>query len=114
MMKKILVNSEIGRLKKVLLHEPGLELENLVPNNLQELLFDDIPWLPLAKKEHQAFANTFRESGVEVVYLVDLISEALNSSLDIKNQFIDEYIIEAGIHSETIANMILIIILPIV
>ena len=48
------IYSEIGKLKKVLLHEPGDELNNLTPNSLEELLFDDIPWLPLAKKEHQA------------------------------------------------------------
>ena len=61
-MDNIRVNSEIGKLKKVLVHEPGKELENLVPNSLQELLFDDIPWLPLAKKEHQAFVDTYRRA----------------------------------------------------
>ena len=54
-MKKIHVTSEIGKLKTVLLHEPGEELHNLTPKHLDDLLFDDIPWLPLAKKEHQRF-----------------------------------------------------------
>ena len=53
MMGKINVYSEIGKLKTVLLHEPGEELHNLTPKHLDDLLFDDIPWLPLAKKEHQ-------------------------------------------------------------
>ena len=68
-MSNVKVNSEIGRLKVVLLHEPGAELHNLTPKKLDDLLFDDIPWLPLAKKEHQAFAKTFEDAGVKVVYL---------------------------------------------
>ena len=104
-MKKIQVNSEIGRLKTVLLHEPGEELHNLTPNRLDDLLFDDIPWLPLAKKEHQVFAKTFTDAGVKVVYLVDLMVEVLNLSDDIRNQFIDQYIKEANIHSNTLREV---------
>ena len=81
-MSQIKVNSEIGKLKVVLLHEPGEELHNLTPKKLDDLLFDDIPWLPLAKKEHQAFAKTFIDAGVKVVYLVDLMKEVLDLSND--------------------------------
>ena len=102
---KIKVNSEIGRLKTVLLHEPGEELHNLTPKQLDDLLFDDIPWLPLAKKEHQAFAKTFTDAGVKVVYLVDLMVEVLNLSNDIRNNFIDQYIKEANIHSNTLREV---------
>ena len=105
-MDNIRVNSEIGKLKKVLVHEPGKELENLVPNSLQELLFDDIPWLPLAKKEHQAFVDTFKKAGVEVVYLLDLVTEALNQDEKIKEEFIDEFIKESGIYGEKISNIV--------
>ena len=49
---KIKVNSEIGKLKKVLLHRPGNELLNLTPECLERLLFDDIPYLEIAQKEH--------------------------------------------------------------
>ena len=104
-MKKINVNSEIGRLKVVLLHEPGDELHNLTPKKLDDLLFDDIPWLPLAKKEHQAFANTFRQAGVEVVYLTDLMSDVLNLSNEIKEQFINQFIKEANIRSNTLREI---------
>ena len=104
-MSQIKVNSEIGRLKVVLLHEPGEELHNLTPSKLDDLLFDDIPWLPLAKKEHQAFAKTFTDAGVKVVYLVDLMVEVLNLSNDIRNQFIDQYIKEANIHSNTLREV---------
>ncbi len=61
--------SEIGRLKKVLLHRPGGELENLMPEYLERLLFDDIPYLKEAQREHDAFADCLRQQGVEVVYL---------------------------------------------
>ncbi len=101
-MNKLMVNSEIGKLKKVLLHEPGAEIDNLTPRYLDDLLFDDIPWLPLAKKEHQAFAKTFADAGVEVLYLEDLVSEALDSSKQAKKEFIDEFILEADIKSETL------------
>ena len=104
-MSQIKVNSEIGRLKVVLLHEPGEELHNLTPSKLDDLLFDDIPWLPLAKKEHQAFAKTFTDAGVKVVYLVDLMCDVLDLSKEIKNQFIEQFIKEANIHSNTLREI---------
>ena len=104
-MSQIKVNSEIGRLKVVLLHEPGEEIHNLTPSKLDDLLFDDIPWLPLAKKEHQAFAKTFTDAGVKVVYLVDLMSEVLDLSDDIKKEFINQFVKEADIHSNTLREI---------
>ena len=104
-MKNVQVNSEIGRLKVVLLHEPGDELHNLTPKKLDDLLFDDIPWLPLAKKEHQAFAKTFIDAGVKVVYLTDLMTEVLDSSNEIKNEFVEQFIKEAHIRSNTLREV---------
>ena len=104
-MNPIKVNSEIGRLKVVLLHEPGEELHNLTPKKLDDLLFDDIPWLPLAKKEHKAFAQTFIDAGVKVVYLVDLMTEVLDLSNDIRNAFIEQFVKEADIHSTTLKEV---------
>ena len=66
------VTSEIGKLKSVLLHRPGKELENLVPDYLERLLFDDIPYLKIAQEEHDYFANILRESGTEVLYVEDV------------------------------------------
>ena len=57
------ITSEIGRLKTVLLHRPGEELENLTPDYLTNLLFDDIPYLQVAQKEHDAFAQVLRDHG---------------------------------------------------
>ncbi len=91
------VTSEIGRLKKVLVHRPGEELLNLTPKWLKQLLFDDIPWLDLAQKEHDAFADIFRKAGVDVIYLVDLVSETLKTDPSVKQAFIDDFIAEASI-----------------
>ncbi len=92
----IRVYSEIGKLKKVLLHRPGKELENLMPEYLERLLFDDIPYLKIAQEEHDAFADIFKQRGIEVLYLEDLVADSLCNE-EIKNQFINEYIEEAGI-----------------
>ena len=61
------VKSEIKPLKKVLLHRPGKELLNLTPNTLEELLFDDIPFLKVAQEEHDAFAQALRDNGVDLL-----------------------------------------------
>ncbi len=104
-MSKIHVNNEIGKLKTVLLHEPGEELHNLTPKHLDDLLFDDIPWLPLAKKEHRKFAETFIKNGVKVVYLVDLVVESLETSNDVKRDFISQFVKEANINSSTLSEV---------
>jgi arginine deiminase len=95
-MKPINVTSEIGRLKKVLLHRPGQELENLMPEYLERLLFDDIPYLKIAQEEHDEFAGILRNNGVEVVYLEDLATESILDST-IKEAFVEEYLEEANI-----------------
>lgn len=95
----IQVTSEIKPLKKVLLHRPGKELLNLTPDTLERLLFDDIPYLPMAQKEHDEFASILRANGVEVVYLEDLMSEVLSISQEIKEKFIRQFMHEAGIRT---------------
>lgn len=96
------VTSEIGRLKTVLLHRPGEEIENLTPSLLERFLFDDIPYLKLAQEEHDAFAQVLRDAGVEVLYLVDLAAEAMGTSQEVKDAFIDEFIKEDNIQSESL------------
>lgn len=100
------VTSEIGKLKKVLLHRPGNELLNLTPDTLSRLLFDDIPYLPDAQKEHDAFAQVLRENGVEVVYLEDLVTEVLDLDYIIKAKFIKQFIDEAGINTIKYQNLV--------
>jgi len=101
------VKSEIGKLKKVLIHRPGGEIENLTPKWLDQLLFDDIPWLDLAIKEHDYFAQVYRDHGVEVLYLSDLVSEALDSNQAIKDNFIKQFIKEANVTSETLTLILI-------
>jgi len=71
------VDSEVGRLRTVLLHRPGPELKRLTPRNNDKLLFDGIPWVGRAQDEHDAFADALRDHGVEVLYLADLLATAL-------------------------------------
>ncbi|MDK3695169.1 arginine deiminase [Staphylococcus pseudintermedius] len=90
----IQVNSEIGTLKTVLLRRPGKELENLVPDHLSGLLFDDIPYLKVAQEEHDKFAQVLRDEGVEVVYLEQLAAEAIADKA-VREQFIDDILAES-------------------
>lgn len=85
------ITSEIGKLKTVLLHRPGEELLNLTPDYLAELLFDDIPYLERAQEEHDQFADALRSRGVEVVYLDQLVTEALSTD-ELREKFVDEMI----------------------
>jgi len=79
------------------LHRPGRELLNLTPNTLEELLFDDIPYLKVAEEEHDAFSQVLRDNGVEVVYLEDLMAQVLDINPDIRERFLRQFIQEAGI-----------------
>lgn len=105
-MSKINVTSEIKPLKKVLLHRPGKELLNLTPDTLGELLFDDIPHLPAAQKEHDEFVHLLRENGVEVVFLEDLMAEVLDTDEKIREKFIRQFIYEAGIRTPKYKNLV--------
>lgn len=71
------IHSEIGTLKRVLLHRPGKELERIVPDSLKELLFEDIPWLKRMQEEHDEFAGILKNRGVEVLYVEDLLKDVL-------------------------------------
>src|SRR5690349_23703989 len=71
------VDTEVGRLRTVLLHRPGAELKRLTPRNSADLLFDGIPWVERAQEEHDAFADALRRRDVEVLYVRDLLVETL-------------------------------------
>ena len=105
-MKNSIANfSEIKPLKKVLMHRPGDEFLNLTPNTLERLLFDDIPYLKIAQQEHDAYANALRAEGVEVVYLVDLVAEALeNGGRTVRKKFLEQFIAEAGVTSPKVVK----------
>ena len=105
-MSGVNVKSEIKPLKKVLLHRPGKELLNLTPNTLEELLFDDIPFLKVAQEEHDAFAQALRDNGVEVFYLEDLMAEVLEANPELREQFLKQWIEEAGIRTDRYQKII--------
>lgn len=92
----IQVFSEIGQLRSVLLKRPGREVENLTPATMSRLLFDDIPYLPGAQKEHDAFATLLRQHQVNVLYLEALVAEAIETA-SVRVVFLDELLAESGI-----------------
>lgn len=91
MKKSMQVWSEVGQLKKVLLHRPGLELTNLTPRYLEDLLFDEIPWLAKAQVEHDGFARTLVENGVEVFYVDSLLKEIVDIP-EVKSELIKRHL----------------------
>lgn len=103
---KLHVYSEIGELKKVLLHRPSNEIENLTPEMMEKLLFDDIPFLEVAQKEHDFFADVLRKEGVEVYYLAKLAAEAIEQE-QIKLKFLSEFLDEANVYDEKIRDSVL-------
>lgn len=98
------VTNEIGKLKKVMLHRPGEELEHLVPEELERLLFDDIPYLKEARQEHDTFARVLRENGAEVVYLEDLMAETLQQNPELKDNLIRDVIRDGGAVAHSMAK----------
>lgn len=98
-MATINVTSEIGKLKTVMLHRPGDELLLLTPNTLEELLFDDIPYLKNAQAEHDEFAGILRGEGVQVLYLADLAAEALATSPEVRENFLRDFVQESNVQS---------------
>ena len=72
------VHSEVGRLRRVMVHRPGLEHSRLTPSNAEELLFDDVIWVARAKAEHDMFVEAMRDRGVEVFHVEQLLTEALD------------------------------------
>ncbi len=100
------VYSEVAPLKSVLLYRPGKELENLTPSVLKRLLFDEIPYLKVAQEEHDAFAEALRSEGVEVLYLDDMVAEALEENPEVIDHFIKEFIDEANIKSKQVRKAI--------
>ncbi|MFO8069891.1 MAG: arginine deiminase [Alkalibacterium sp.] len=103
--KPIHVFSEIGELQTVLLKRPGKEIENLTPDIMERLLFDDIPHLRVIQKEHDKFADALRDNGVEVLYLEKLSAEAIDAS-DTKESFVETMLNESDISSKNVYRVL--------
>ena len=83
------VHSEVGKLRKVMVHRPDLSLQRLTPTNHDELLFDDVLWVERAQYEHDQFVARMRERGVEVFLLSELLAEALAASDEARARLIE-------------------------
>jgi len=100
------VDSEVGTLRRVLLHRPGLELQRLTPANKDELLFDDVLWVKRARQEHDAFADALTERGVEVLLLHDLLTDVLadaEARADVVQRSLASVGLRPGLRAETAA-----------
>ncbi len=102
----IKVNSEIGKLKKVLVHRPGKEVERLYPEVFERLLFDGIMYTENAQKEHDVFTSKLKEEGIEVFYIEQLVADVLTANPKLVDGFIDRWIELAGVDNETVATAI--------
>jgi arginine deiminase len=89
MMEGFGVHSEVGRLRKVMVHRPELSLQRLTPSNHDELLFDDVLWVERAQYEHDQFVARMRERGVEVFQLRDLLAETLAASDEARRRLLE-------------------------
>jgi arginine deiminase len=90
--QKLGVHSEVGLLRKVIVHRPELSLERLTPTNHDELLFDDVIWVERAKQEHDEFVQALKTYGAEVYYLQTLLTEALDASGEAVEQEIQRHV----------------------
>jgi arginine deiminase len=92
-MAEFQITSEIGRLRRVLLHRPDLELRRLTPSNVHELLFDELLWVERAQHEHDQFAQVLRDQGVEVHLLGDLLAQTLADE-GVRKELLDKVVTE--------------------
>ncbi len=83
------VHSEVGRLRKVMVHRPDLSLQRLTPTNHDDLLFDDVLWVERAQYEHDQFVERMRERDVEVFLLQTLLGEAIGASDECRRRLVD-------------------------
>ncbi|MCG6858421.1 MAG: arginine deiminase [Salaquimonas sp.] len=92
-MTELGVHSEVGKLKKVIVHRPGLELTRLTPSNCHELLFDDVIWVKHARIEHNEFVDAMRYRGAEVYFVRELL-EATMTNMTARRWLLDRRITE--------------------
>jgi arginine deiminase len=108
-MAEVGVHSEVGKLRQVIVHRPDLSLKRLTPGNHDELLFDDVLWVERAQWEHDQFVARMRERGVEVLYVQDLLGEALAADDTVRQRLVElvasEYTVGIGLVDEVRAHL---------
>ena len=97
---RIYVDSEIGRLRRVLVHRPGREIDWMPPSMMGQLLFDDILYGEEAREEHDLFRKVLEQAGVEVLDGQDLLAEVLRDQIprrDLLAELEREYGVSPGL-----------------
>ena len=97
---------EVAKLKTMIVHRPGEELNNLVPHFLERQLFDDTPWLKVAQEEHDAYVKLLRSLGVNVLYIRDLAAETAELDCELRRDFMMRFLNEANISTQTKYDMV--------
>ncbi len=97
--------SEIGKLNTVMLHRPGIEVDQLIPDYLERMLSEDIPYLPEAQAEHDNFAQVLRNAGANVLYLEDLFIDVMSVE-QTRRSFIEDYLVMADVQAESLKDVI--------
>ncbi|NCB02538.1 MAG: arginine deiminase, partial [Spirochaetia bacterium] len=99
------IETEVGKLRSVLLHRPGSELESLTPQFLESMLFEDIPFLESMQTEHDKFASTLRDRGAMVYYLTTLLEEVVEDALI--HKVVADYLVDSSpLYSPSLKNII--------
>ena len=102
----IKVYSEIGKLRKVLLHRPGKEVSRVYPEIFERILFDDIMWLEQARKDHDVFADLLKQNDVEVFYIEKLVAEIFDEKPNLKKEFLERFIKEGKVTNVSLRDAI--------
>lgn len=92
------IRSEVNQIRSILLHRPGRELEQLIPKYLDEMLFEDIPYLEQMQIEHDEFARQLKAHGAEVLYFQDMLTEVL-AEQELREKIVDEVLVEVRVNS---------------
>ena len=106
MSKGICVHSEIGALKKVVVHRPGKDLVNLKAEDFERVWIHDCFYLEYAQKEHDAFTDILRGQGAEVLYMEKLVAEAMDADPTVRPAFTDAFLAESNITNPAIAQAV--------
>ena len=104
--KPIHVTSEIGNLQRVVLHRPGRELANMKAAEFEKCWIHDAFYLEYAQKEHDVFAGILRDAGAEVLYMEELLAEAMDVNPAARAAFLDEYMVQAPIPDPALVPLV--------
>lgn len=99
------VTSEIGRLKSVLVHLPGREIDLMVPPMMNQLLFDDILYGQVAREEHRRFQQLIRFIADEVYDIQDLLEDVLGNE-QLKEKIVRDLAARNGLRRPLIGQLL--------